>query len=198
VVRGQSRVQAGARAAARDPAAEVVQLMSTESAPWYADVNLCRPFLQQSGMDEAQYVAAIGEVRALMSLEEAKRQRVAASSFGAPTLHPHPGHHLEHNPIPLLLASDIPAFNLWIELVRLGVALFHTRGLPGIQSKRALLLNADQYRSTVFEIEALADFVTAGLRPTIRKGTPDCVLEVVGKPLNVEMRLGEARFGAAL
>jgi len=171
--------------------------------PWYADCVRCRPFLENTGLSESDYLAAIGEVRALMPLEKAKRESVRIFSVGGqpdpPGLHPLPGCQLTHHPLPMLLTLDVPAVNVWVELTRLGLDLVATRSLVGIKSKKnALVGDFKQYLSTMFEIEVFAELSRAGMSPTIQKDTPDCIAWTDGRPINVEIKLGEAPFGASV
>jgi len=99
----------------------------------------------------------------------------------------------------MLLTLDVPAVNVWVDLTRFGLDLVATRNLVGIKSKRnALVGDFKQYLSTIFEIEVFAELSRAGMSPTIHKETPDCIAWTDGRAINVEIKLGEAPFGASI
>ena len=170
--------------------------------PWYADCARCRPYLDAVGLSDQKYLAGIDEVQGVMSPEEARREvaRMFAERvpFDPPSLHPFPGQRLTHHPLPFLLWTDCPASNVWTDLTRFGLDLLATRSLDRIASKKRVLLNFEQYRATMFEIEVFAELARAGMTPVIGKETPDCTAQVNGELIDVEVKLGEAKFGASV
>jgi hypothetical protein len=166
--------------------------------PGFPPPSAIQESLRKIGLSDDEYASAVDQLKAVFPQDwaEGECEKITQKHHGVRQvpLHVAPGSYLMHHPIPcLLLMPNLIVSTSFCELLALGRDLFATKHISGIQGIRKKLRDEQQFSSSLFEVEVLAEFARGKLSPEKlperrNQRTPDAKITAKGTPIYAEIQ----------